>query len=97
MNQLWIIYVIVFCAVLLGVQGAYWFFSEQQRTRGAINRRLILAKQNASARDVFEILKRERGLIGLDSERFEYWKDAGRHRVFTGRPVLCALRHCLRL
>jgi tight adherence protein B len=75
MNQLWIIYVIVFCAVLLGVQGAYWFFREQQRTRGAINRRLILAKQNASARDVFEILKRERGLIGLDSERFEYLND----------------------
>jgi tight adherence protein B len=75
MNQLWIIYVIVFCAVLLGVQGAYWFFSEQQRTRGAINRRLILARQNASARDVFDILKRERGLIGLDSEQFEYLSD----------------------
>jgi len=75
MNQLWIIYVIVFGAVLLGVQGAYWFFSEQQRTRGAINRRLILAKQNASARDVFDTLKRERGLVGLDSERFEYLND----------------------
>ena len=75
MNQLWIIYVIVFGAVLLAVQGAYWFFSEQQRTRGAINRRLILAKQNASARDVFDTLKRERGLVGLDSERFEYLND----------------------
>ena len=75
MNQLWIIFVIVFCAVLLAVQGAYWFFSEQQRTRGAINRRLILAKQNASARDVFDTLKRERGLVGLDSERFEYLND----------------------
>ena len=75
MNQLWIIYVIVFCAVLLGVQGAYWFFSEQQRTRGAINRRLILARQNASARDVFDTLKRERGLIGLDNEQFAYLND----------------------
>jgi tight adherence protein B len=70
MNQLWIIYIIVFCAVLLAVQGAYWFFTEQKRARGAINRRLILAKQNASARDVLETLKRERGLIGLDSEHF---------------------------
>ena len=70
MNQLWIIYIIVFCAVLLAVQGAYWFFTEQKRARGAINRRLILAKQNASARDVLETLKRERGLIGIDSEHF---------------------------
>lgn len=70
MNQLWIIYIIVFCAVLLAVQGGYWFFTEQKRTRGAINRRLSLAKQNASARDVLETLKRERGLIGLDSEHF---------------------------
>ena len=75
MNQLWIIYIIVFCAVLLAVQGAYWFFSEQQRTRGAINRRLILARQNASARDVFDTLKRERGLIGLDGEQFAYLND----------------------
>jgi tight adherence protein B len=75
MNQLWIIYVIVFCAVLLAVQGAYWFFTEQQRTRGAINRRLILARQNASARDVFETLKRERGLIGFNNERFDYLND----------------------
>jgi tight adherence protein B len=61
--------------VLLAVQGAYWFFSEQKQTRGAINRRLILARQNASARDVFDTLKRERGLIGLDSEQFEYLND----------------------
>ena len=75
MNQLWIIYLIVFCAVLLAVQGVYWFFSEQKRTRGAINRRLILARQNASARDVFDTLKRERGLIGLDNEQFAYLND----------------------
>jgi tight adherence protein B len=75
MNQLWIIYIIVFCAVLLAVQGAYWFYAEQRQVRGAINRRLILAKQNASARDVLDTLKRERGLIGLDSEHFAYLND----------------------
>jgi tight adherence protein B len=75
MNQLWIIYIVVFCAVLLAVQGGYWFFTEQKRTRGAINRRLILARQNSSARDVFETLKRERGLVGLDTEQFEYLND----------------------
>jgi tight adherence protein B len=75
MNQLWIIYIVVFCAVLLAVQGGYWFFTEQKRTRGAINRRLILARQNTSARDVFETLKRERGLVGLDIEQFQHLND----------------------
>ena len=75
MNELAIIYIVVFCAVLLAVQGAYWFFSEQQRVRGAINRRLILAKQTGSAQEVFETLKRERGLVGLDTRRFAYLND----------------------
>jgi tight adherence protein B len=75
MNQLWIIYIIIFCAVLLAVQGSYWFYSEQRHARGAINRRLILARENASARDIFDTLKRERGLVGLDSDRFAYLND----------------------
>jgi tight adherence protein B len=75
MNQLWIIYVIVFCAVLLAVQGSYWFFTEQRQIRGAINRRLVLAKQNASGRDVLDTLKRERGLVGLEAEHFAFLND----------------------
>jgi tight adherence protein B len=75
LNQLSIIYIIIFCAVLLAVQGAYWFFSEQKRARGAINRRLILAKQGVSAQDVFDALKRERGLVGLDNQHFVYLND----------------------
>ena len=59
--------------MLLGVQGAYWFFTEQQRTRGAINRRLVLAKQSGSAQEIFETLRRERGLSGLDNEQFGHW------------------------
>ena len=75
MNELLIIYVIIFCAVLLAVQGGYWFFTEQQTVRGAINRRLLLAKQTGSAQEVFETLKRERGLIGLDTEHFARLND----------------------
>ena len=75
MSQLAIIYFIVFCAVVLAVQGAYWFFTEQQRTRGAINRRLVLATETASAQEVFETLKRERGIIGLENERFAHLND----------------------
>ena len=70
MNQLWIIFIIIFCAVLLAVQGAYWFFTEERRSREAVNRRLVLAKQNASAQEVLETLRRERGLVGFDSQHF---------------------------
>ena len=75
MTQLTVIYVVIFCAVLLGVQGAYWLFAEQQRTRGAINRRLVLAKQGAHSKEVLEALKRERGLVGLDSKHFVHLND----------------------
>ena len=75
MNELAIIYIIIFCAVLFAVQGAYWFFTEQKRDRGAINRRLLLAKQTRSAQEVFETLKRERGLIGLDTRQFAHLND----------------------
>jgi tight adherence protein B len=75
MNELSIIFVIIFCAVLLGVQGAYWFFAERQRVRGAVNRRLLLSTQAASAQEVFETLKRERGLAGVDNKHFAYLND----------------------
>jgi tight adherence protein B len=70
LNELLIIYVTIFCAVLLAVQGGYWFFAERKRDRGAINRRLLLAKQTASAQQTFETLKRERGLVGINNEQF---------------------------
>ena len=75
MSELSIIFFIIFCAVLLGVQGAYWFFAERQRVRGAVNRRLLLFTQAASAQEVFETLKRERGLTGVDNKNFAYLND----------------------
>jgi tight adherence protein B len=75
LNELAVIYIIVFCAVLLAVQGAYWFVSEQRRIRGAVNRRLLLAKQTTSAHEAFETLKRERGLIGVEDRRFGHLND----------------------
>jgi tight adherence protein B len=72
MEELNVIYIIVFCAVVLAVQGGYWLFKERQRTRGALNRRLVLAKQNVNSNEVFETLMRERGLIGLDNRHFAY-------------------------
>jgi tight adherence protein B len=68
LDELAIIYLTIFSAVLLAVQGAYWLFAEQKRARGAVNRRLVLAKQSGSAQETFEALRRERGLAGVDTE-----------------------------
>ena len=72
MGDLNFIYIIIFCAVVLAVQGGYWLITEQKRTLGALNRRLMLAKQNANSKEVFEALMRERGLAGLDNRHFAH-------------------------
>jgi tight adherence protein B len=74
LNELAVIYLIVFCAVLLAVQGTYWFVTEQRRVRGAVNRRLLLAKQK-SAQETFETLRRERGLIELENKQLSRLND----------------------
>jgi tight adherence protein B len=75
LDELAIIYITIFGAVLLAVQGAYWLFTEQRRARGAVNRRLVLAKQSGSAKETFEALKRERGLAGIETEYFRHLND----------------------
>jgi tight adherence protein B len=75
LDQLTIIYITVFGAVLLAVQGAYWLFAEQHRARGAVNRRLVLAQQSNNAQETFETLKRERGVAGIGNEHFRYLND----------------------
>jgi tight adherence protein B len=75
LDELSIIYITIFGAVLLAVQGAYWVFIEQRKARGAVNRRLILAKQSSTAQETFEALKRERGLAGIDTEHFRRLND----------------------
>jgi tight adherence protein B len=69
-NQLTVFYLFTFAAVLLAVQGIYWIFSEQKRSRQAVNRRLLLAQSNQSARETLEKLRRERGLTSLEDGRF---------------------------
>jgi tight adherence protein B len=75
LDELAVISIAVFGAVLLAVQGAYWLFAEQKRVRGAVNRRLVLLKQSRSAQEIFETLKRERGLIGIDTANFRRLND----------------------
>jgi tight adherence protein B len=65
--ELWLIYIIIFGAVVLAVQGAYWIYAEQHKTREAVNRRLVVAKRQSSGQETLEALKRERGLVGVGS------------------------------
>ena len=41
-NELWVIYALVFGAVLLGVQSVHWVLFKERREQQAINRRLAL-------------------------------------------------------
>jgi tight adherence protein B len=75
LNELWVIFFIIFCAVLLAVQGGYWLFVERQRSQSAVNRRLTLAMKTASSQEVFETLKRERGLIEFDNQHLAYFNE----------------------
>jgi tight adherence protein B len=74
-TELWTIYLIIFCASALAVQVAFWIFTEGRRNRKAVNRRLVLSVQNNGQRDVYEALKRERGLSDFESERLRYLND----------------------
>jgi tight adherence protein B len=63
-NQLWIIYILVFGAVLLGVRALYWLVL-QSRAERKINRRLALSGELSDPVQVLDTLRRERGLETL--------------------------------
>src|SRR5258707_10546886 len=67
LDELWIIYAMVFVAVLLGVQGLYLFLSSRRREQKSVNRRLLLTSQLANPTAVLEALRRERGFADFDN------------------------------
>ena len=69
MNSVIAITVAVFCAVVLGIQAVVWLYSERKSAADAVNRRLTLGNLSHS-KEVFETLRRERGLAALESGRF---------------------------
>ena len=60
-SDLWIIYGLVFGAVLLAVQASYLLLFKTRRERTTINRRLALGAQLGNSSEVLEALRRERG------------------------------------
>ena len=61
-GELWLVYGLVFGAVLLGSQALYWLLFKERREKNAINRRLVLTTQLNSPIEVLEMLRRERGI-----------------------------------
>src|SRR5437764_1986533 len=65
-SDLWLIYLLVFGAALLGVQGVYWVVFKERREQKQINRRLALTAELANPAEVLQVLRRERGVDVLD-------------------------------
>lgn len=61
-SELWLIYGLIFGAVLLGLQALYWILFKGRRDEKAINRRLLLTTRFGNPNEVLEVLRRERGL-----------------------------------
>ena len=68
--DLWLIYALIFGAVLLAVQSVYVLFFKARQERSAINRRLTLTAQLNNPNEVLEALRRERGVAFI--ERLEF-------------------------
>ena len=67
MDELWIIYALVFGAALLGVQAIYWLVFRERLAQRSINRRLALSSQLSSSAAALETLLRERGFADSDN------------------------------
>src|SRR5262249_24046331 len=61
-TELWLIYALVFGAVLLGFQAIYWLLFKGRREKQTINRRLALTAELPNPREVLQILRKERGV-----------------------------------
>ncbi|MEW6641887.1 MAG: type II secretion system F family protein [Pseudomonadota bacterium] len=60
-NEFWLVYALVFGAVLLAVQSLYLLLFRERQTHAAINRRLMLSVEHNNPAEVLNILRRERG------------------------------------
>jgi tight adherence protein B len=69
MSDLWIIYCVVFGAVILAVPALYWLMVGAQRCGATLKRRLQLSAAGA-AREPADIFRQERGLANFDHPMF---------------------------
>lgn len=67
MDQLWVIYGLVFAAALLAVESLYWLAYDLRGAKKTINRRLALSEKSAAKSEVLDALRRERGVTDFKS------------------------------
>jgi tight adherence protein B len=71
MNDSLFVYAAVFLSVALLVMGVFQYYAKDRATQSKINRRMSLIESVDDRATVLEILRRERGLGGLSSERLQ--------------------------
>ena len=74
-NQLWLIYALIFGAVLLGVRALYWLGFRDRTERKIINRRLALSNELKDPVQVLDALRRERGFGTIGGLAGLQWLD----------------------
>lgn len=68
MSDLWIIFCVVFAAVIFAVHALYWLIAGAQRRGATLKRRLALSAGRAASEPI-DILRQERGLANFDHPR----------------------------
>jgi tight adherence protein B len=67
MNELWVIYGLIFAAAILAIESLYWLVYETRGSKKTINRRLALSEGAQGQGAVLEILRNERGFADFRS------------------------------
>jgi tight adherence protein B len=91
MSDLWIIYCIVFAAVILTVQALYWLIVGAQRRGATLRRRLALSAGRAAMSELVDILRQERGLANFDHPRLASLNEFLAQTGLTISPIALGL------
>jgi tight adherence protein B len=75
LDQLWVIYALVFATVLFAVQAAYWLVFRMRTAQKAVNRRLALTQQLSNPTAVLEALRQERGFANFENPHLRWLND----------------------
>jgi tight adherence protein B len=75
LDQLWIIYVLVFATVLIAVQAIYWLAFRMRTAQKSVNRRLALTQQLSNPTAVLDALRQERGFADFENPLLRWLND----------------------
>jgi tight adherence protein B len=83
LDQLWIVYGLIFGTALLGIQAGYVLFVRERKTNQSVNRRLKLSAQGTNPTVILDVLKNERGFADFNNEFLgrlsDFWTQTGLH------------------